>query len=450
MNKIKKILKLQDEKSIVVIKNVFFSFFIKGLNIGVSFLTIPLVLSFLTPTQYGIWLSLTAIFGWFALFDLGFGNGLRNKLTKSLATKNHEEGKVYVSTTYAFVGAIFGALLILFVAVSPLIDWYRVFNAPIQMAEDLNSAVQYSISLLFLQFILRLVNTILLAFQRSAMADFTNAMIQLSILIGLFIVKELGYNSLFSVSVVYASVPIGVFLISSILLFSGPFKLIKPSFNHIKPAFAKGLLSIGLNFFIIQVAALILYASDNFIIAQYFDPEHVTTYNLAYKYFGVTNIIFTIVLAPFWSMTTKAEVEGDYSWIKKAVKKLLFIWLGLFACQLVQLAVSVPVYKLWTRSAVTVPLQLSAVMCLYFLVMNWGVIFGNFLNGVGKVRLQLYFSVAGMILNVPLAMFFIKGLKLDIIGVPLATICTMLGGNVIATIQYNKIIKKQATGIWNR
>src|ERR1700712_203678 len=114
MNKLKQILKIKDAKSKTVIRNVFYSFFIKGINISVNFLTIPLVLTFLDTTQYGVWLTLTAILGWFSLFDLGFGNGLRNHLTIAVANKDFKEGKIYVSTTYAALSVIFGTLILVF------------------------------------------------------------------------------------------------------------------------------------------------------------------------------------------------------------------------------------------------------------------------------------------------------------------------------------------------
>lgn len=450
MEKLNKLLKLKDNKTKTVLKNVFFSVFIKGVNISIGFLTIPLVLSFLDTTQYGIWLTLVAVIGWFALFDLGFGNGLRNSLTTSIASNNHQEGKIYVSTTYAALTCIFGFLLIVFFIINPFVEWYKVFNAPERLKYDVQNAVTFAISFLFIQFVLRLINTVLLSFQRAAMADLTNTLGQVCILAGIFILKILHHNSLTALSLVYSIMPVVVFLIFSIILFSKTYRHVSPSIVSVKFKQAKGLLNIGLNFFVIQVAALILFASDNFIIAQLFHPSDVTTYNIAFKYFSVTNIIFTIVLAPFWSMTTKSFVENDTAWIKGAVKKLLVIWLALFIIEIIQLLVSGTLYKILTHDTVMVPLHLSMVMCLYFFIMNWGLIFGNFLNGVGKIKLQLYFSVVGMIVNIPLAIFFIKFFDFGILGVPLATICTMLGGNLIATIQYRKIITGTASGIWNK
>lgn len=445
-----KILNLKDEKSKIVIQNASVSFFIKGINIAVNFLTVPLVLSFLNTTQYGIWLTLTAILGWFSLFDLGFGNGLRNHLTLAIAQKNYDEGKIYISTTYAALSVIFGSLIVLFITINPFINWVAVFNAPTHISHDINNAVVFAMCFLFVQFVVRLINTVLLSFQKSALSDLTNALVQVFILLGLYIIKISHYRSLTAVSIVYSVTPVIIFLFISVILFYSSYSNIRPSITFIKPAYISKLLKLGLSFFLIQIAALVLYASDNFIIAQFFNPAEVTTYNIAFKYFSLSNIFFTIVLVPFWSMTTRAHAEGDLTWIKHSVNKLLLIWGVLAGCGVVQLTVSNLLYRIWTHNSVFVPLSLSMVMLVYFIIMNWGVIFANFLNGVGKIKLQVYFSALGMILNIPLAILFIKVLHFGLISVPLATIFTMICGNTASTMQYNKIVNKNAAGIWNK
>ena len=66
----------------------------------VSFASIPLMIKYLGNEQYGIWSTILAIFSWIVLFDIGIGNGVRNKLAESLAKENKEEAQKYVSTGY--------------------------------------------------------------------------------------------------------------------------------------------------------------------------------------------------------------------------------------------------------------------------------------------------------------------------------------------------------------
>lgn len=440
----------KDNKTKIVLKNAFFSFFIKGVNISINFLTIPLILSFLNPTQYGIWLTLTAILSWFSLFDLGFGNGLRNHLTKCIANKNYDDGKIFVSTTYAALTVIFGILLVVFLIVNPFINWSSIFNAPDSIQSDLRGAVLYAISLLFVQFILRLINTVLLAFQRSAIADLANSLVQVFILIGLYIVKSMHYNTLTSVAIVYSVLPVFVFLIFNVFLFSKSYQLIRPSIYFVRFKHIKKLLNLGLNFFIIQVSALVLFTSDNFLITQLFKPADVTVYNVAFKYFSIGNILLTMFLSPFWSMATHSFETKDFAWIKNSMKKLKILWVLLIFIGLIQLVCAKVIFKFWTNDSVAVSFSLSTTMLFYFILLNWSAIYSNFLNAVGKIRLQLYFSILAMLINVPLAIFFVKFLHLGILGIPLATMIVMTFGDVLISMQYSKIINFTAKGVWNK
>jgi Na+-driven multidrug efflux pump len=149
-------------------------------------------------------------------------------------------------------------------------------------------------------------------------------------------------------------------------------------------------------------------------------------------------------------MTTQSKVEGDWRWIKNAVRKLSLLVAIFFVCGIIQVAVSTSLYKIWTHNKVMVPIQLSIIMCLYFVISNWGSIYSNFLNGVGTVKIQLYLSIFAMIFNIPLAIFLVKICHLGVIGIPVATITTMVIANSVALIQYKKIVSGNATGIWSR
>ena len=73
------------ERSIKAKKNIAASFVIKGLSIAISLVMVPMTIHYINPTQYGIWITLSSIIGWFSFFDIGFGNGLRNRFAESIA-----------------------------------------------------------------------------------------------------------------------------------------------------------------------------------------------------------------------------------------------------------------------------------------------------------------------------------------------------------------------------
>lgn len=106
-------------------------------------------------------------------------------------------------------------------------------------------------------------------------------------------------------------------------------------------------------------------------------------------------------------------------------------------------------YKFWVPE-IEVPLLLSIIMCVYVNVLTWGNIFVVFINGVGKIQLQLIIGIVSMIINIPLSYFFASTLGLESAGVILASIISVAYGPVLAPIQFKKIINGTATGLWNK
>jgi O-antigen/teichoic acid export membrane protein len=72
-------------RSVKAKKNIIASFGIKGISIIIGFIFVPLLIDYLGTFEYGIWITLGSIVGWINYFDIGLGNGLRNKFTEALA-----------------------------------------------------------------------------------------------------------------------------------------------------------------------------------------------------------------------------------------------------------------------------------------------------------------------------------------------------------------------------
>ena len=102
--------KQSGERSKKSVVNIILSFGAKGISIITQLLIVPMTINYVNPTQYGIWLTLSSIIAWIGFFDLGFGNGMRNKVAEAIAKGDVELAKRYVSTTYFAIGAIVAIL----------------------------------------------------------------------------------------------------------------------------------------------------------------------------------------------------------------------------------------------------------------------------------------------------------------------------------------------------
>ena len=434
------------ERSVKAKKNIIGLVISKGLSIFISLLLVRLTINYVNPTNYGIWITLSSIIAWMGFFDIGFGNGLRNKFAEARATGNEIKARIYISTTYAILSIIFSVVWIIFFFVHFFVDWSYVLNAPREMAGELSVLAIIVFSYFCLQIVLKTINTILIADQKPARASFLDMIAQILTLIIIYTLTRTTKGSLLNLGLTLGFAPILVMIISSFWFFHLSYKKYAPSIKYVRFSYAKDIMQLGYRFFIISIAAIVLYQTSNIIIAHLFGPELVTPYNIAYKYFGIITMMFGIIIAPFWSAFTEAWAKKDINWIKMIVKKLQYMWIVLTICTILMLSISDYVYKLWIGSKMVVPFSISIVLAIYVVINVWNTIFSYFINGIGKIQLQLYSAIWCALINIPLAIML--GRSFGISGVILSTVILSLINSFWITLQYNKVINNKATGIW--
>ena len=436
------------ERSVKAKKNILASFVIKGLSIGISLVLVPLTINYVNPSRYGVWLTLSSMVSWFSFFDIGFGNGLRNKFAEARARGEDELAKIYVSTTYAILSIIIVTVLILFIFINPYLNWPKILNTIPDMAGELSILAAIVFVFFCLRFIFQLLTTVLTANQEPAKASFFDFLGNFFSLVIIFLLTKTTAGNLIYLGTVLSFVPVLVLIIASFWYFSRDYKKFAPSFKFIKLGYARNLMSIGIKFFIIQIAALVLFNTNNIIITQLFGPEEVTTFNIAFKLFSVVTMIFFIIATPLWSAFTDAYVKNDFEWIKTVLSKMRKIWYLLILFSIMLLVASPLIYRLWIGDSVKVPFALSMAMCSYVIVYIWQTIHVFFLNGIGRIKLQLYLVIVTGLLNIPLAIFL--GKKIGLVGVTLTSTLLFIIMGIFFSVQTRKILNKTATKIWNK
>jgi O-antigen/teichoic acid export membrane protein len=435
------------ERSLKTKKNIIKSVLLKGGSVIISLMLIPLTINYINPTQYGVWLTLSSIITWAGLFDMGLGNGLRNKLAAMIALGDVSGARSYVSSTYALLFVISTMMFMVFYFVNPYIKWQDILNAHDSADVNLNQVVLLVFGFFCFQFIVQLINNVLTANQAPAKSAGLNLIGQVLSLIAIAFLMGHKQGTLTDVVIVIAGLPLLVLLVGSIWYYRGSYKLLAPGFSYISFKHAKELLGVGGGFFIIQISALVLYETDNIVITQLFGPKEVTTFNVAYKLFSIVLMFFVIVINPFWSAFTEAFTKNDFEWIKNAVTKINKLWMALSFCTVLLLVLSPWLYNLWLGKTITVPVSISIAMCLYIITIIWQAMHVQFLNGIGKIKLQLYVGIAVSIINIPLAVFL--GKQMGVAGVTLSNVILFVVMGIVFSIQTKKIINQTATGIFN-
>ncbi len=363
----------------------------KALAVACSFLAIPLMIHYLGQEQFGVWSTLLSVMTWITFFDLGLGNGLRNKLAEALAKDQVDEARSYISSAYSLIGLI-SLMMFLILALSAfIVPWQAVFNTNLLSANELQNAVLITGFFIALNFWIGLINSVLNAVQNTSIVVMGQFLFNALSLLLVYVLTKTTDASLQYLAAIYGTSMVGANILLSGWFYKGNLSLlprISMDFSHIRP-----LLGLGLQFFVIQIAVLVIFTTDKILITQLFGPEFVTPYDVVFKLFGVITLISGLINAPLWSSYTDAYHRGDFMWIRAVLRKQMLIF-GLIILAVICLAlIAKQVIGIWIGTYLAVSMPLVASVGLFILISTWNNIYAYFLNGIGRIKLQLYSAV---------------------------------------------------------
>lgn len=437
-----------DRRSSLVRKNIAGSILIKGWGCIVQLLLVPATLKSLNQYEYGVWLTISSILLWVDQFDIGLGNGLRNKLAEAVAKNDFMLARRLVSTAFVMLTVIIVpiVLVLLFLVCYTDVSSFLSIDDP-SVQDGISKVLIVSILLVGATFIFKLVGNVYLGLQLPAVNNLLVVLGQTLALVVIFVLSCSRDLSLIEVACICTASPLIVYLLAYPITFR-IYGFLRPSFCLFDKCALKDLFSLGVKFFIVQVAGLIIFATSNILISKILSPSEVTPYQISYKYFSFTIMLFTLISAPVWSATTDAYSKDDWSWINRTMHKMdkvMFVFVSLL---LFMLLLSEPVYDIWVGDEIKIDFMLSVFMSLYMAVLIFSTCYSNVLFGIGKIRVIAIATMTEAVVYIPLAVAL--GHRFGLYGIVGALLIVNLLCAVCNKIQFNKLASGTATGIWNK
>ena len=435
------------QRSSLLQKNIFASFVIKGWSALIVLLMVPATLHCLGDYNNGIWLTISSLLLWIDNMDIGLGNGLRNKVAEYMAHGDCERTRSLISSTFAMLSCIIIPVMLVLLLLIMAGDPYQVLNATPDKAPHLDKVLMVTVILVCTSFVFKLIGNFYMGLQLPAVSNLLIAVGQTLALIGTYIVLWSGSHSLMHIALVNTIAPLLVYLLAYPYTFFYRYPQLCPSFKLINFSEARAVINMGVQFFIMQISGVILFMSSNLLISKLFTPALVTPYQITYRYFSLMLVAFTVICMPFWNATTDAFERGDMLWIRNATRKLRLMTIGILACMLIMVVLSPWVYSIWIGNSVTIDIRMSIVMAAYIFTLIYSMRYSYFINGIGKLRLQLIFTTAAAIVFIPLA-YLITQYTHSIIWFMIVMCLVNIPGLVVNRIQFYKLINDKAKGIW--
>ena len=439
----------KNNKNILI--NILGAFLVKGGSMILTLFLLPAYIRFFgNDNVLGIWYTILSIINWVLVFDLGIGNGLRNKLPKALAENDLKGGRTLVSSTYIASAGLVVIIGIIGSIVIHLLNWNSILN--IDESELSLPVLKYAIQIAFIgvliQFVLKLVTSILYAIQKSGLVNLLTLLSNVIIFIVINLLSA-GDTSSSIIAISYFNIlAVNLPLLAvSMILFLGRFRDIRPSFKFWSKDSAKSLLKIGLTLLWLQLIFMVVSSTNEFLISAFCDPSDVVVYQVYFKIFNSVAAICSLVLIPIWSAVTKAKVEKRYTWIKKTYMLLLGFSVLVLVVLMLIVVVLQPIVNFWLKeNAIDVNYLYAVIFALsgfIFMVHNVNTSIGN---GFSYFKPQIVLMTLAAVVDIPLAWVFVK-LTGGMIGVVLANIIVLIPFEVAEPIFFfryiNKLIKAE-------
>lgn len=407
-----------------------------------TFLAMPIMIRYLGAERFGIWSTMLTLVTWVMLFDLGIGNGLKNKISENLAKNEEKEVFLYISTSYIVIGAVALVSFCAFFVASFYIPWPAVFNTKVVSTEDLRVSVIVLAIFIFSNFFLSLVNQIYHGLQKSSFVTlgqfFSNGIaLALVYLLRLYYdASILGMVLAYGFSLVISNVAL------SLLIFKSNLNL-RPSLKGFDTKKIKSLLSLGVKFFAIQIAVLVIFMTDRIIITQLLGPEQVTPYDVIFKLFSVFTILHGIILTPLWPAYSNAYMKNDFDWIESTLKIQIKLAVVLWGGAAILSLAGPFIVKIWIGDDFFVNKSLYYLFFAFIVVSVWSNVFAYFVNAINRINVQLCTAIVAAIINIPMSIFFVKYLGFGLEGIVLATTLSLTVFALVGPIQVFRIVKKR-------
>lgn len=334
----------------------------------------------LSPSDFGLWASLSAVYAVVSFCDFGLSNALRNKLTELRVSQKNtidiEKSYFYAVQTVFLVFGWGAAVIVLWVDSFFLVNLYG--DLPTDQSQIFNDALRLTSCVFLLSMPFGLVSTLFFSYEENYEAGFwvlLNGLAPLACLIILMFSIEqpdlMTYITFYYLSVLSISIFMWIRFLTlrgwSVFHFSKSERLPK----------LKELFRPGITFMANDVSTGFLQNSPTVLVGVYAGLETAGLYNLMQKVFSFFSLTVQSTLNPIWTKITAFKSRPDLAFALANKTTLyvvlagsIFILVVLIFADLILVAISKAEYQSLMSRELVFFVGVSALSYLIFDTMS--------------------------------------------------------------------------------
>ncbi len=374
---------------------------VRGLGMLATLVTVPMTMSYLGAERYGAWMTIVSLLGWLSIADLGVGNHLTNALSSALGRGDAATARSAISTGFFVLAGVAAGVLAVGLPVWWVVPWTKVFNVRSAAAgSEAGSATAVALILFCIGLPLMVVDRVYVAAQRGAAGNAWSAVGIVASVAAILV----GVRTRGGVPALVAAT-MGTTLVIKLAnagwLFGREHPELWPAIACVSRRGARAFVGRSAEFFLVQVAALVLFSTDNLVIAAVLGARQVAPYSVTWTLFALSNALLTLAFPYLWSAYADAMARGDANWVVRTLK------LSLVGSTLAASVVLVPmiwygrrIIELWAGSDAVPDAATVAWMAAWNLILAPAMSISCFLNAAGRTRVQAWAGLVAAPANI--------------------------------------------------
>ena len=402
----------------------------KGTSLLVSAATVPLTVRYLGAEGYGLWITISSAATMFFVLDIGIASTLTNLISEAYAADDKERAATYFATAFWLVLGISVLLGLVGWMLWPYIHWVSIFHVQNPaLVHDTSRAMAAAFIIFLLALPTGLATKVLGGYQELHASNlFAAGGSVLSLLVVVAVVYFHGSLPFLVAGFAGSSVAANAACLLWICLFHKPW--MRPWPRRINPGCIGRIFRTGTQFFAIQMAALVVFSSDNLVISHYLSPASVTPYAITWRLVGYIAAVQSLIFSALWPAYSEAYAKRDLRWIRLTYNRVR--WASAAALVVVcstMLFAGREIIRIWAGPAAVPSALLIQLMCVWIVICVFTTNQSCLMGATFRVSKQAISSSLSAVANLALSIYWVK--TMGTTGVVLGTIVSYLVFSVV-------------------
>ena len=397
----------------------------RAVGLMVSAISLPLTVRYLGPQRYGIWVTVSTAVVMLSVTDLGIANSLTNSISRAYAANDRLLARRFYASAFWVTLSISCCLGLALLVSWPHIAWASLFHlSDLAQAREASLCVAVALCFFLLSLPLNLINRVLSGYQQTQITNYFNLLASVLGLVAILVVMRL-HGTLLKLMCFYSGTLLAGTLFLNLWVHTFDKRWLLPHPRAFSRGAARDLVNSGSGFFILQIAGLVVFNSDNLVITHFLGAAEVAPYSVTWRLAGYAAILQSAVFPSLWPAYSEAYARGDYAWVRKTFWRAVRLSLGTTAAAVLVLSIFGRHLIRWYVGPSAVPGQLLLVAICAWTVLSAGMdLQACLLAAINRVKWQGILSGVAAVANLAFTIYLVQ--RIGSLGVVLGTILSYI------------------------